>query len=150
MMMKKKELKREEEEKTPVKEEADFQFWSNILKRPFATVAELKEAENKYSEEEKKKKELSQTKKERAEEIQNAYKELLDTKKKADEIINKARQEAFKLIETKEHCYNELVNSFCRDYGSYHMSYSNANGDERISISDTLDSFNSLFDLLLR
>ena len=103
-------------------------YYSELLKKPFSTVEELEKAEKEKQEELKTKEDMVAKRKERAIEVQNAYKELIETRKKADKEISEAEEK-----------YYTLRNKFVDDYGSYHMSYTNDNGEEVYS-TDTISS----------
>lgn len=119
-----KELKTKEEIKE--NEEQTYGYYSLVLSKPFKTLKELKEAENEYHLEQKAKEDKVAQRKERANEVQGAYKELIETRKKA-----------YKEISDAEEKYYTLRNKFVDDYGSYHMSYTNDNGNEVFS-TDTM------------
>lgn len=73
-------------------------------------------------------------------EHKKAFEEKEEKKKKLKEQ-RKARaaevDEAYKAVKTAEKKYYELRNTFVRDYGSYHVTYSDTNAQP----------FTSLFDL---
>lgn len=124
----------------------DFMYWSKLLKKPFESKEELIKAEETFKAEEAAKNQKLEVKKTRAEEVQNAYKEVIESRKKAQDIINKARDEATKLIAEKEDKYIKLRDAFAKDYNGYHMTYTNNNGEEKIEFSDVIKTFNDLFD----
>ena len=82
-----------------------MKIFSEKTNKYYSTVDECVEAEKKYDEEvaakEAKKKELSDARKNRAKEVEDAY---------------KARLEADKV-------YQEKLNKFIEDYGSFHMTF---------------------------
>ena len=88
----------------------------------YTTVEECLEDEKKYDEEiavkEAKKKELSETRKNRAKEVEDAY---------------KARMEADKV-------YRDKLNKFINDYGSFHMTF-DTEIEDSFNIFDFIDSF---------
>ena len=106
-------------------------FYSEELKKHFDTEEECLKAE----EEQAKKFELEKQKKEerkaRADEITEAFKEV----DKAKEEERKARAKVYDLIE-----------KFCKDYGAYHLSYSenNLKPVESLSLLDLFDPFDFL------
>lgn len=104
----------------------NYGYYSKVLNKPFDTVEELEKAENEYQLEVKAKEDKVAQRKERANEVQDAYKELIETRKKA-----------YKEISDAEDKYYTLRNKFVDDYGSYHMSYTNDNGKEVFS-TDTM------------
>ena len=99
-----------------------MKIFSEKTNKYYSTVDECVEAEKKYDEEvatkEAKKKELSDARKNRAKEVEDAY---------------KARLEADKV-------YQEKLNKFIDDYGSFHMTI-NTEVEDPYSIFDFLDNF---------
>lgn len=83
-----------------------------------ACLEDEKKFDRKVEEAENKKKELANTRKERAKEVEDAY---------------NARLEADKL-------YREKLNKFIDDYGSFHMTI-NTEVEDPYSIFDFLDNF---------
>jgi hypothetical protein len=112
------------------KTESEVMVYSKLLKKPFDSIEELKEAEKKYHEENDAKLKLVEEKKSRAKEIEDAYKHSMDVRKEARQMIKEADDK-----------YYALRNKFVEDYGSYHLSYYNDNGKEFVSLSDMIDSF---------
>jgi multidrug resistance efflux pump len=88
-----------------------MKYYSDILKKTFDTEKACLEAEKAHTDElalaEKQKKELAETRKARAKEVENAFKDLQQAQKN----------------------YNELRNKFVKDYGSFHMTFSNQGDD---------------------
>ena len=88
-----------------------MKFYSEKLNKMFDSAAEVMQAEEAYekklAEEKAKKEKLANTRKERAEEVKEAY-------KVASEAYDKA---------------NQLLADFCKDYGSYHTTFK---GDEKV------------------
>ena len=86
-----------------------MKYYSEVLNKVFDSKTECLEAETKYTEEKKakeeKQKELANTRKERAKEVEAAYDAVLEAQKK----------------------YAELRNKFIQDYGSWHMTISTPN-----------------------
>ena len=82
-----------------------MKYYSEVLNKFYDSAAEVLSAEEahqkKIAEEEAKKKELATTRKTRADEVEKAYKEAAEAKKKAD----------------------DLLASFCKDYGAYYKTY---------------------------
>lgn len=96
-----------------------MKYYSEKLKKVYDTVEQLQEAEKKYDEAHAVEIKKAEERKRRADEIAAARKDLQNRQKK----------------------YNELVNQFIKDYGSYHATYK----DEDVS---ALDLFYRLFDLV--
>lgn len=118
-----------------------MKYYSELTKKVYDTEDELNTAEESY----KKAKELAQKekeekvalRKEEANKVLDAYKESLAVRKECNEKITEA-----------DNKYFELRNEFIKKYGSWHMSYSNTDGNEEVSVADTLsflgDFFNDL------
>lgn len=87
--------------------------------KEYATVAECEAAEKEFDEkakaEQEKKEALAAERTARAKEVEAAYQKVLDARKE----------------------YSEVLNAFCKDYGSFHMTYRGA------------DPFEMLWDLML-
>ena len=95
-----------------------MKYYSEKTKKIYNTVEEIKEAEKQYDEAHAAEVKKAEERKRRADEITTARKNLQNAQKK----------------------YNELVNKFIKDYGSYHATYK----DEDVN---ALDLFYRLFDL---
>ena len=109
-------------------------YKSNVLNKYFDNLEDLVKAEEEYNKKSSEKLRLVEVKKERAQEIENAYKELQEVKRKAIKEINEA-----------ENHYIELRDKFIKDYKSYHMSYYNDGNKSEVTISDLVDSVFSIF-----
>ena len=107
-----------------------YGFYSKLLNKPFDTLEALQEAELEYRKEHDEKLKLSEEKKARAKEIEDAYKELVQVKKECNEKIREADKK-----------YNDLVNKFIKDYKYYHMTYTDDGVKNAVTVSDLLDSF---------
>lgn len=95
-----------------------MKIFSEKTNKYYSTVDECIEAEKKVAAKEAKKKELSDARKNRAKEVEDAY---------------KARLEADKV-------YQEKLNKFIEDYGSFHMTF-DTKLENPVSLFDFLDSF---------
>lgn len=104
-------------------------YKSKLLNKYFDSYDELVEAEKKYHEENDAKLAAAETRKQRAHEVDEAFKKTLDARKEARELIRKADEE-----------YRKLRNQFARDYGSYHMTYTNKDKED-ITIYDLINEF---------
>lgn len=78
-----------------------MKYYSDKTKKLYETVEDLSKAEKAYDEVHAAELKKAEEKKQRAEEIQAALKAIVDA----------------------QHKYNELVNQFIKDYGSYHATY---------------------------
>lgn len=92
-----------------------MKYYSEKLRKTYDTEKACIEAETAYEEKIKKEKEeqekLASTRKERANEVEEAYKAALDAQKK----------------------YTELRNKFVADYGTWHMTISSQNDGDWIN-----------------
>ena len=83
-----------------------MKYYSETLNKVFENEKDCLNAEKEYEakveEEEKRKKELADSRKIRAKEVEDAYKAIIDAQKH----------------------YNELKNKFVEDFGSFHMTFS--------------------------
>lgn len=83
-----------------------MKYYSETLNKVFENEKDCLDAEKEYKakveEEEKRKKELADSRKIRAKEVEDAYKAIIDAQKH----------------------YNELKNKFVEDFGSFHMTFS--------------------------
>ena len=94
---------------------------SEKTNKEYASVEECLAAEKEFDKqvalEKAKKEELANIRKDRAKEVEDAYKAILEAKKH----------------------YNELLNNFVKDYGSFHMTLHTGDGNP-------FDLFNRFFD----
>ena len=83
-----------------------MKYYSETLNKVFENEKDCLDAEKEYEakveEEEKRKKELADSRKVRAKEVEDAYKAIIDAQKH----------------------YNNLKNKFVEDFGSFHMTFS--------------------------
>jgi len=83
-----------------------MKYYSETLNKVFENEKDCLNAEKEYKAkveaEEKRKKELADSRKTRAKEVEDAYKAVIDAQKR----------------------YNELKNKFVDDFGSFHMTFS--------------------------
>ena len=118
-----------ESEKAAGQLENTYAYYSKELKQVFDTLEELKAAELKLHEEQDAKVKLQKEKKERAKEVEDAYLHYTEVKEKA-----------YKEISEAESKWVELRNKFAEDYGSYHMTYCNNNGEKTVTFSDLVNT----------
>lgn len=85
-----------------------MKYYSEVLKKLFDTADEAEKAE-------KEEKARVKQKKEKEEKLQ------LEKKTRAAEI-----EKVYKEIQTAKKNYNELIQAFIKDYGSYHFTFSNS------------------------
>lgn len=103
-------------------------YTSEVTGKSYKTVEELESAEAEFKKQEEEKKALVEVKRTRAKEVQDAYDNYF-----------KVRNEAFEKIKEAETKLNELKNKFIEDYGSFHMTYTNNNGNENLVFGDLFD-----------
>lgn len=99
-----------------------MKYYSELLKKTYDSEKDCLKAETEYNEkleaEEKHKKELTEKRKERAKEVEDAYK-----------AVQEARDR-----------YNELLTNFCKDYGSFHCTFTDVTPASSL-ITDFLNWF---------
>lgn len=98
-----------------------MKYFSDILNKVYNTEKECKEAEEQYlskkKAEEEAKQKLTEKRKERAKEVEEAFKNVREAQKH----------------------YDELLKAFVKDYGSFHMSFSESGASD--TLSDILTRF---------
>lgn len=97
-----------------------MQYYSEVTKKLYKSIDELKKAESAVAEEAKKKDELKAKREARAKELEAAF----ENAKKANEIAN------------------QMLHDFIADYGSFHYTLKKDGND------NTYDGFKSIFDFL--
>ena len=112
-----------------------MKYYSEDLKQLFESEKELKEAEKEQQTKLVEKQKLAETKKARAKEIEDSYKNIRKVREESMENMRKADAE-----------YNDLVNAFVKDFGSYHMTYSSENANDEITVSDVVDEMFKAFE----
>lgn len=107
-----------------------MKYLSEKLNKAFDTVEDLEKAEKEFAEKEAEKTKLVEVKKTRAKEVEDAYIEYQQVK-----------EEAYNKIAEAEKKWIELRDAFAKDYGGYHMTYVNNNGDKKVTFDDIVRSF---------
>lgn len=110
------------------KEVVSYGYYSKLLNKPFDTVDELVAAETKYNEAHAAELRAKEEKKAAADKVNEAYKHYLEVCDKANKEIREAKAAYFKERQ-----------AFIDKYHSYHMTYTNDNGREEITINDLFD-----------
>lgn len=128
------------------KQEDSYGYYSNLLKKPFATLDELKGAEAEYKkahevglrrteerkaaarEVEEKIKAMSQANAEAAIAKRKAWKTYVTECQKAKEAYDKAVDEANAKVAEAHAEYKRILNGFCKKYGPYHQTITFING----------------------
>ena len=117
-----------------------MKYYSETLQKAnkqylFDTEEDLKKAEKDYQLSKKEQDKKLAIKKAKAEEITKAYKHIEEVKKTCRDMIKQAEDE-----------YLKKRQEFINEYGSFHMTYSNQDGDECVAIGDLFgDLFNLFF-----
>ena len=96
-----------------------MKYYSEKLKKVYDTVEQLKTAETEYDKAHAAEIAKQKERKARAEEINKARKELVNAQNR----------------------YNDLINKFVKDYGSYHATYTDGEG----TLSSAADLIYKLF-----
>ena len=138
---------------TGEKETLDYGFYSNVLKKPFESLVELKRAEEVYYAEQKVKNDKATQKKADAAKVEESFKALnaarKDYKEKLTQLTTEYSEEftrikkAFELgkkdLQTKlanaEDTYATALKEFTEKYDNYHMTLKD--GDFETTISGT-------------
>ena len=132
-MIKDKEKDKNKETERVAAEDGGYGYYSKLLGKSYDTLGELREAEEGYRKANEEKLRLADERKSRAKEVEDSYAKVMEAKRAANEGIRKAEAE-----------YRKLLSAFVRDYGSYHMTYSNNNLPSSLSgdsWADLVDSF---------
>jgi uncharacterized protein YihD (DUF1040 family) len=137
--------------KNAEKTELDYGFYSNVLKKPFERLADLKKAEEVYYAEQKVKEDAAFQKKADAKKVEDAFKALNAARKayKEDltqltkeyaeslENLKKAYELGKKDIHSKladaESAYSAALKEFTDKYESYHLSLKDGDFETTIS-----------------
>lgn len=150
-----------------------YSYYSNILKQPFNTVNELKEAEAAYYAKVKEKEDKAATKKQDALKVEAAFKDLNKARRAyRDETValensyrheltalkkhfEEAKGRIIKNLSEKEKAYSDALKAFTDKYPEgYHITLKD--GDFETTIAGTSNCgkntspFNDLFDLIFR
>lgn len=160
------------------KETLDYGFYSNVLKKPFERLSDLKKAEEVYYAEQKAKEDKASQKKVDAQKVEEAFKALNAarrtykedmtqlTKAYAEELEN--LKKAFELgkkdirntLAAAEDAYDKALKEFTAKYENYHVTLkdgdfettisgsTNAAEDVESAKSDIFNIFNALFGAL--
>ena len=153
-------------------EDVNYGYYSKLLKQPFDSIAELREAEAKHYAELKAKEDKAATKKADAQKVEVAFKALNATRKEYKENLTQLTKEysealadlkkAFDLgkkdiqdtLAASEDAYAKALKEFTNKYETYHLSLRDGDFETTISSSQTKNfkkesnSLQNLFDLL--
>lgn len=112
-----------------------MKFLSEKLNKAFDTTKELYEAEKEFDKKQKEQARLTEVKKARAKEVENAFNEYQEVIKQSYDNIKKAEDK-----------YNNLKDQFAKDYNGYHMTYINKDGKKAVTFTDVFDDvFDNFF-----
>lgn len=153
--------------------EINYGFYSKLLKQPFDSVAELKDAEAKYNNELKAKEDKAAAKKADAKKVEDAFKALNQSRKDYKEKLTQLTAEysnaltdlkaAFDLgkkdiqdaLAAAEDAYSMALKEFTDKYDTYHLSLKDGDFETTISGSNKVKQPNketpdllNIFDLL--
>lgn len=101
----------------------DYSYYSNKLKKVFNSIEDLKAAEKEADDKVSRQSLLTEKRKSDAKAVEDAYKEYVKTMSEANKTIEEAKKK-----------YIDLRNKFVKDYGYFHMTYSD-NNCEDLSLS---------------
>jgi hypothetical protein len=136
---------------TGEKETLDYGFYSNILKKPFERLVDLKRAEEVYYAEQKAKEDKATQKKVDAQKVEDAFKALntarKDYKEKLTQLTTEYSEEltrlkkAFELgkkdlqnkLAAAEDNYSSALKEFTGKYDNYHMTLKDGDFETTIS-----------------
>ena len=111
-----------------------MKYYSEILNKCFDSIEDCTKAEKEHADEMKKKDELKLKKKQRADEVTAAWNKLIEVKK-----------EYAKKIADAENEFEELKSKFIKDYGSFHMTFTEKDDGKNPPSSKTkVDVLNEL------
>lgn len=137
--------------KPDAKETLDYGFYSNVLKKPFERLDDLKKAEYVYFEEQKAKEDKAAKKKADAQKVEDAFKALNAARKAYKEDLTQLTKEyaeelenlkkAFELgkkditlrLTTAEDAYSKALKEFTDRYDTYHLSLKDGDFETTIS-----------------
>lgn len=101
-----------------------MKYLSEKTNKAYSSIDELKAAEKEFDAKQAQLEKKNAERKARAKEVEDAYKAIIEARKN----------------------YNDLLNKFIKDYGSYHYSVSTIDNSRANDIFDNVfDSFFSLF-----
>lgn len=148
-------------------EERNYSYYSRVLKKPFDSLRELKEAEATYFVEQKAKEDKAATKKADAKKVEDAFKALNIARRTYKDDLTaltteyseelKALKEAFELgkkdihekLAAAENAYSKALKAFTEKYPEgYHLTLKDGDFETTISSShSTTDKSYTVFDL---
>ena len=119
--------------------DGDYIFYSKLLKKPFETVKELRDAEFEYYKAHEEKIKKTNEKKALAKKVEDAYKKYLEVLEDGQKKIYSVNQEIAKV----KNEYINAKNEFIDTYGSFHMTYVDKEPkvDTTSTPTDFLDDF---------
>ena len=139
----------------PTEEIFDYGFYSNVLKKPFERLEDLKNAEEAYFAEQKAKADKTTQKKADAQKVEDAFKALNAARRTYKESLSQLTQEyadeltnlkkAFELgkkdlnntLASAEDAYAKALKEFTTKYENYHLTLKDGDFETTISGSQT-------------
>ena len=117
---------------------SNYGYYSRVLGKVFDNLDDLLSAEKEHEDAKLAEKEKARVKKEKAAIVEKAYIEYVETAEKANKEIADAQNN-----------YIKLRDEFIKEYGSFHMSYSNEEKEGKcnrdVRVSDTLGNIFDVF-----
>ena len=144
------------------KETLDYGFYSNVLKKPFERLEDLKQAEYVYYEELKAKEDKAAQKKADAKKVEDAFKALNAARKAYKEDLTALTAEYSKELEhlkkayelgkkdisdtlaDAEDAYSDALKEFTDKYDNYHMCLKDGDFETTISGSKSADTVKAM------
>jgi hypothetical protein len=137
-----------------------YGYYSKLLKTPFDSVEELKEAERNYYAEQKAKEDAAAQKKADALKVEEAFKALNQAKKdykhnmqaltssycaelkKLKESLEESKMTLNTRLQEAENCYENELKTFSDKYGSFHLTLKDGDYETTISKEDDVKKAN--------
>lgn len=124
-----------------MEEKQNYGYYSKVLNKPFDTVEELLQAEAALEAANQAAAQKKAEKKEKADAVLAAYKNYVDVtnegRRKVKELSAEVAAESRQAYE--EYCV--LEQAFIREYGSFHMTYTDSSSREPLNVFDILNDF---------
>ena len=109
-------------------------YFSEKLNKYFESKKECEAAEAAFDQEKIEKEKAKEARAEDATKVEEAYKNIFEVSKEAAQKMHEAEQE-----------YYKARREFIDKYGSFHMTYSNENGEENVTVNDVFSAISKLF-----
>ena len=109
-------------------------YFSEKLNKYVESKKECEAAEAAFDQEKIEKEKAKEARAEDAKKVEEAYKNIFEVSKEAAQKMHEAEQE-----------YYKARREFIDKYGSFHMTYSNENGEENVTVNDVFSAISKLF-----